>query len=446
MHWWCLLASLAQPAELTTESKLPKCDFSQIEVRDECPSEVGFDWEVYGEELYRARSMVFAGDIVMAERSLQQLLQVITGHFSLAFECPLAAASTYFSLAQVMAFHKRMRRSLALLHMGFIFVRDKGFNECTPWPVQGWDMLLAARNNLQHVQTIDDQSVVAVPKPYRAMRVAVCTICAYAEDEIVRVVSQENHELYTKLHGYDLYFYTDASQILPNVGARMNVNDGVHKPFFWKVNAVKNILDKYDWVLWADCDALFMDPQRTLDSIIHMYTSNLTAATTGQVPGGVHPVPVNLLIAVDSTGINNGVWLLRNSPWSHTFLEDWWHSNILQGAGKNHNCSDQSTMQHALLYTRSLALDADWDAVEAPIWPPEVRVVRQEYLQSFHSATAITVLSREWTAGDFIKHHPGCHYYKEPCKALYVEAHNIFLQELQKLVNSHAEYQKNLAG
>ena len=30
------------------------------------------------------------------------------------------------------------------------------------------------------------------------------------------------------------------------------VNDGVHKPFFWKVNAVKNILDtgKYDWVLW----------------------------------------------------------------------------------------------------------------------------------------------------------------------------------------------------
>ena len=37
-----------------------------------------------------------------------------------------------------------------------------------------------------------------------------------------------------------------------------------------QVNAVKNILDKYDWVLWSDCDALFMDPQRTLDSIIHM--------------------------------------------------------------------------------------------------------------------------------------------------------------------------------
>ena len=31
------------------------------------------------------------------------------------------------------------------------------------------------------------------------------------------------------------------------------VNDGVHKPFFWKVNAVKNVLEtgKYDWALWS---------------------------------------------------------------------------------------------------------------------------------------------------------------------------------------------------
>jgi len=32
--------------------------------------------------------------------------------------------------------------------------------------------------------------------------------------------------------------------------------------------------------------------------------------------------------------------------------------------------------------------------------------------QSCRQATAMTVLSREWQEGDFIKHHPGCHYYK----------------------------------
>ena len=54
----------------------------------------------------------------------------------------------------------------------------------------------------------------------------------------------------------------------------MNVKDGVHKPFFWKVNAVKNILDtgKYDWVLWMDCDAFFMDPgQKLMDVCMRIF-------------------------------------------------------------------------------------------------------------------------------------------------------------------------------
>ena len=55
----------------------------------------------------------------------------------------------------------------------------------------------------------------------------------------------------------------------------MDVKDGVHKPFFWKVNAVKNVFDGMygtppQWVMWADCDALFMDPERTIDSVIQM--------------------------------------------------------------------------------------------------------------------------------------------------------------------------------
>ena len=63
-------------------------------------------------------------------------------------------------------------------------------------------------------------------------------------------------------------------------------------------------------------------------------------------------------------------------------------------------------------------LDEVWDSVEAPIWPPEVRVAAQEHLQSFHEATAATAMSRAWTDGDFIKHHPGCRLLlKAGCKA-----------------------------
>lgn len=316
-------------------------------------------------------------------------------------------------------------------------MRDKGFNECTPWPVQGWDMLLAARNALHTVQALDAQAIAPAPKQLRKKRVAIVTICAYAPDEVVRLVSRENHEVYAQVHGYDLLFITSPDDIAPNVASRMDVKDGVHKPFFWKVNAVKNALDTgaYEWVFWADCDALFMDPERTIDSIIEMYTANATVPTTRPLDAGPRP-EANLLLAVDSTGINNGVWILRNSPWSHKFLEDWWHSSILDGPGKDHNCSDQSTMQHALLYEGSMRRDAAWDAAEGPIWPGEVRVVRQDHLQSFHAATAVSVLSREWQDGDFLKHHPGCHYYKDPCKQLYLDAHNTFMNHVQQLVAS----------
>lgn len=332
-----------------------------------------------------------------------------------------------------------------MLHLGFIFVRDRGFSECTPWPVQGWDMMLAGQTLAKRVRELDKQSITHVLPSYRepGMRVAIVTICAYADDEPVRLICDENRRLYSALHDYDVHFFTDAAQIAPHVEAGMDVNDGVHKAFFWKVNAVKNVLEsgKYDWVIWMDCDAFFMDPGRTIDSVIAMYTQNKTVASLVppinaadpqsevQVRHQIHPEPpteVSLIFAVDTTGINNGVWMLRNTPWAHDFLWRWWHSPILQGPGKEHNCSDQSTMVHTLLYERAMDFDEAWDKMEGPIWPPESRVAAQEHLQSFHQATAVTAMSRAWEEGDFIKHHPGCHYYRPQCQMLYDEAEAIF--------------------
>merc|ERR1712007_147922 len=119
---------------------------------------------------------------------------------------------------------------------GFIFVRDKGFNECTPWPVQGWDMLLAGRNLVAAVRKLDDESTLLQTSPQFRLpgqqRIAIVSICAYAETELVRVFGSENHAMYAQLHGYDLYDITDSAQITPNPAAGMDVQDGVHKPFF----------------------------------------------------------------------------------------------------------------------------------------------------------------------------------------------------------------------
>eukprot|EP00439_Symbiodinium_sp_Y106_P063710 s2112_g9.t3 len=269
---------------LAVAAAAPQCDYSLIEISEECPSDYGFDWTLYHEQLYHARSLVFAGDARGSQQAVLSMLEAVTRRFWFAFECPLAVAATYFSLAQSFAFQGRMRRALAFVHMGFIFVRDKGFSECTPWPVQGWDMLLAGRNLMEVVRRLEDESITPTAPQFRLReRVAIVSICAYGEEEPVRVIGTENHEIYAQLHGYDLFQITSSAQIAPNLASGMDINDGVHKPFFWKVNAVKNVLEqqspRYDWVLWIDCDAFFMDPGRTIDSVIHMHAANTTAAS-----------------------------------------------------------------------------------------------------------------------------------------------------------------------
>eukprot|EP00435_Cladocopium_sp_Y103_P045599 s1919_g13.t1 len=420
-------------AEAMPGPLLPPCENKEIPLEEECPSSF---WLQYSPRLWDARGELFSEGVAAAGTSLQQLLREATTPFWEAFACPAAVVSTFFSLARVLVMERRLRRALAMIHLGFIFVRDKGFSECSTWPAQGWDVMLAGQGLTEVVRQLDDESVDStVPASLRLnLRVAVVTICAYAEDAPVRILCHQNRQLYKLLHGYDVHFFTNASQIDINVDSQMDVNDGVHKPFFWKVNAVKNVLDtgNYDWVLWMDCDAFFMDPKRTIDSVIAMYSQNLTVAS--RLPEELSQDPehaalraastgeVSLIFAVDSTGINNGVWLLKNTDWSHRFLERWWRSDILQGPGKEHNCSDQSTMLHTLLYDRAMQFDETWDSFELPIYPLEVRVARQEHLQSFHAATAQSALSRAWQDGDFIKHHPGCHYYKVPCQHLYQEA------------------------
>ncbi|KAF4662523.1 alpha-1,6-mannosyltransferase [Perkinsus chesapeaki] len=311
-----------------------------------------------------------------------------------------------------MALEGRMRRAQALLLMGFIFTRDGGFNECTlhvmryrtkhrtqgtPWPIQGWDMLLGAFHARQFVEGADTSSQLADIRGYRepGMKIAIVSICGYAANETVRVLSEENHALYSQIHGYTLHQFTGPEDIYPNTESNMSIHG--RKPFFWKVNAVRNVMDsedRPDWVMWMDCDAFYMDPLRTIDSVIRMDREELKVSEAdneltrtlkhiihpqlqSQRGESIHLPEVELLIAVDSTGINNGVWMMRNSEWSKSFLTRWWQSSILQGAGREHNCSDQSTMQYELLYDRSTRqlLDSEgseeWDRLDGPMWPPE---------------------------------------------------------------------------
>ena len=414
------------------------CEYSLVQISDECPTISSVDWERYGEELYKARAMLFLQGSASSMNAVYHLLKSVTWEgFHVAFECPQAALSSFYSLAAGLAYAGRLRRAQAVLFLGFIFARDKGFYDCSPWPIRGWDMLLASRFLTERVSAIDSASVPQdIPRSlvkFGPGEIAIVSICAYGDDQPIKQLSRENHRAYAELHGYTLYHFETSEDFQDNHVANMSTRD--KNPFFWKVIAVRNVLESHKWVLWMDCDAFFMEPSMTIDSILETYAEPHESS-------GPEEISKDLLITVDTTGLNNGVWLMRHSSWSIDFLSRWWNSDILQGAGTTHNCSDQSTMLYELLYVntmRDLASEngEGWDRGEASIWPTEVAVVPQEYLQSFHKETAEAVLSREFQDGDFIKHHPGCHYYKKPCQILYAMAHASFAGKLTNLINNH---------
>jgi hypothetical protein len=435
---------------LIRSHKNPNCEYHLVEIRDECPKVSTIDWEAYGEQLYTSKSLVFFGAPNESIEHMHQLLNRITGEkFYVGFECPQAALASFFSLAEKLANSRRLRRAQAAIFMGFVFARDKGFYDCSPWPVHGWDMLLAGRFLSQSIRSLDDLSVTKnIPRNHKYFQpgdVAIVSVCSYSQDEPLVLISRENHKLYAGLHDYVLYQFEDDSELVENLDSGMNMKD--RNKFFSKIIAVRNVLNNHKWVLWMDCDAFFMDPARTIDSVVQMYTKNNSLAfrlessndqrTLESIRSTLDSIEINLLITVDSTGLNNGVWLMRNSKWSIDFLSRWWNSSILKGMGANHNCSDQTTMQYELLYSNLMSeltteIGRAWDSIEAPIWPREVRVVPQEHLQSFHKETADAVISRHYTDGDFVKHHPGCHYYKRPCQDRYAEAQSIFLTKLKQ--------------
>lgn len=118
--------TMSTPVSIIDESDGKVCDFHGIEITKECPSDYsGFDWEAYASELYQARAMIFSGNIDGAREYTLRLLQHITGKFSFAFECPMAAIATYYTMATILMFQGAQRRALSMLQMGFIFVRDR---------------------------------------------------------------------------------------------------------------------------------------------------------------------------------------------------------------------------------------------------------------------------------------------------------------------------------
>jgi hypothetical protein len=124
-------------------------------------------------------------------------------------------------------------------------------------------------NCINHIKNKNDEVVTPIvfknERPEGSKKIAIITLFDKNYEKLAEM-SIPNKINYAKKHGYDLIYYDKAIDL--------------SRPPQWsKVKAIEYALNDYDWVWWIDIDALIMDFNVKLESIIDenfdiIFTSN----------------------------------------------------------------------------------------------------------------------------------------------------------------------------
>ena len=117
----------------------------------------------------------------------------------------------------------------------------------------------------------------------------ICIVTASNADfaDIVRI-TRPVLRAYCQKHGYECAFDYFPSLPSPEI-------------VWHRVNAIRSLLDKYDWVVWMDADALITNPDVDFESLIASGSS--------------------MIISKDRNGLNDGVWMVKSTEWSRQILD-----------------------------------------------------------------------------------------------------------------------------
>ena len=106
-----------------------------------------------------------------------------------------------------------------------------------------------------------------------------------------------NKKSYCERHGYRL---VDSSPFL----------DNTRPPSWSKIVAVRRLLiqekENCDWVVWLDADTVIMNPSKKFEDFL---PANHDFVVTKQ----------------KLVSYNAGAWIIKNTPWSIQFLDNWWN-------------------------------------------------------------------------------------------------------------------------
>jgi hypothetical protein len=131
----------------------------------------------------------------------------------------------------------------------------------------------------------------------KGRRRVLCSLGVGPYEELL-AISSVTFEAYAELHGYDMRLATD-------------LLDPERPPAWSKIALARELLERYDEVLWVDADAIFLDVSRDIAELVR--------------PGKDLYLVEHLWAENDAwRGVNTGVFLVRSTRWSRRFMDRVW--------------------------------------------------------------------------------------------------------------------------
>ncbi|KAK3126868.1 hypothetical protein QOZ80_7AG0564330 [Eleusine coracana subsp. coracana] len=140
----------------------------------------------------------------------------------------------------------------------------------------------------------------------------------------VLAVSARNKRAYAAAHGYDF-------AVLPTTAV-----DTRRPPSWSKILALRAHLHRHHWLFWNDADTLVANPAIPLERILF--------SVIGHSDFDESP---DLILTEDFNGVNAGLFFVRRSNWTESFLDRWWnHTSFIQFDSTK--SGDNAALKHLL--------------------------------------------------------------------------------------------------
>lgn len=165
------------------------------------------------------------------------------------------------------------------------------------------------QENFAEAALEEDAALQAIDAP--AVSVAIVTSSYIYPDDCMLPsarLSAENKRKYALKHGY--------SFVARSTEFAQQLIRGDRKPVWGKLDVIEKVLPKYDWIFWLDMDAVIMNQNTTIESLLTKFEN--------EYEGGkkAFDEEIDFIVAKPHGDpmINAGVFLFRNTPWSMNYL------------------------------------------------------------------------------------------------------------------------------